>query len=49
MSCMYDPQGGGRDGSPPVGGDVSGIVVTQLQQLLLTTCATVEEAKEGDS
>ena len=47
MSCMYDPQGGGRDGSPPVGGDVSGIVMTQLHQLILTTCATVEEAKEA--
>ena len=32
---------------PPGGGDVSGLVVTQLHQVILTTCATVEEAKEA--
>ena len=47
LSCMHDPMGVGADGSPPGGGDVSGLVVTQLHQLLLTTCATVEEAKEA--
>ena len=47
MSCMYDPQGGGANGSPPVGGDVSGLVMTQLHQVILTTCATVVEAKEA--
>ena len=47
LSCMHDPAGVGADGSPPGGGDVSGVVVTQLQQLLLATCATVEEAKEA--
>ncbi len=33
--------------APPGGGDVSGLVVTQLQQMLLATCATVEEAKKA--
>ena len=47
LSCMHDPMGVGADGSPPGGGDVSGLVVTQLHQLLLTTCATVEEAKKA--
>jgi len=47
MSAMHDPQGGGADGSPVGGGDVSGMVVTQLAQMILATCATVEEAKNA--
>ncbi|MGB5318867.1 linear amide C-N hydrolase [Eudoraea sp.] len=47
ISCMHDPSGVGADGSPPGGGDVSGLVVTQLLQVLLTTCITVEEAKKA--